>query len=1204
MAGKGLGEQARQPQRLSASQQQRQQIPEPVQQQPIQEPEPVVAEPVDVIEEPVAEVTEPVAETVTEQPQAVPVQTTQETETEAQLRAAVARPYTDLELAQLGIDDAEYKASLANVQAKVELLDNARAVEQSYQEAGQEITPETQQQLSTMKALALSPFIDLTKGTIDVQTAIKAGATDEQLTALGVPITDVVTARRDLRTEKEARQVGVEVQKIEGEREAERKQEWERAIQGQVSNQADSETRFLQQLSTAPHYLQEAYASGGVDSYNKAVDEYNETLRIARAVYPPTGVTSMISPEMRKLAESSDFIEKYKTIVQPGDVTTEEYSRIAPFVTPYSVDVLGAQKAGVPNSLISKVTGVPITSDTLARMTSDMVSTLSPDDRKTYDTLQVGDKFAFLQAKGIVPANARLSGTDSAGNPIYLDTNGLEQAMVAGNVPTMARISATEAKKWAPVVGRAAGQAAIAMTPVVGTIAYWKDMSPTWRALSIVLDVASLVPFVGAAAEGARAARGITRTDRLVAAVMGVTDKASGELVARGMRQELIAQVRAPVDVVLHPVQATKATARGIWELGENVFSPRKVPFAVLTTNYGTVRLPISATTSPAEAMAIRDKLMLLAARGERPLVEINGVKYSLERSAFMTEMGGGLASGTPMGEVFAQEATINKGGLFLSHEPLPRFAQSTATGVTGERPAFVIVSPQLAKDAIPSFKTYGSVVEMELVLPPGYVVPAPKQVLYTRINGVKTEIFLDKPLTASQRIRLKQIAFVEDLKAPFKPALTVSGDTTQTFRFRGKDVPSNINVDNKLAVDQITDVLRRSGNTRVVASFRNAARLALSRSQPQAVASGYVTYSSPTTGEQVRDRVTLTAVGEPDIPIRRTTGVSRRDSIIMQYRPGLMRVDRRDIQRADEIRASGERTAEPRSTEIRSATDRVTSRRSAARRSAEVRSLEPRTVESRTIETRMQGVRAPEVRTPGIRVTETRVPELRTPELRTPVVRTPDIRQPEIREPEIREPEIREPAIKEPELRVPTGRVVRLSTNSPMSQPIPAGSIAWAYGERKGARGALVQQWYYIPPEDFGTAAKPRSLSAPPTGARVTNSVKPRETIQIVGRSRLGVPKLVTVDLGWTDVTITNGNQISFAGGGLKTDVGTRVASNTVGMSVDENRSTYLDDVESYEPAVQGINRPKMSKAKPKRTGRRSTNDIDSITSLRGLKI
>jgi hypothetical protein len=169
------------------------------------------------------------------------------------------------------------------------------------------------------------------------------------------------------------------------------------------------------------------------------------------------------------------------------------------------------------------------------------------------------------------------------------------------------------------------------------------------------------------------------------------------------------------------------------------------------------------------------------------------------------------------------------------------------------------------------------------------------------------------------------------------------------------------------------------------------------------------------------------------------------------------------------------------------------------------------------------------------------------------------------------------------------------------MSQPIPAGSIAWASGQRKGIRGMLVPQWYFIPPEDFGTAAKPRSLSAPPQGAKVTGSTKPRETIQIVGRSRLGVPKKVDIDLGFSDITIIDGNKIVFKGGGLKTDVGKRVNSNTVGMSI-EDGGDYLDS-EPYNPAAKGINRTKMSKNKPKRTGKRE-NELDSIVSLKGLRL
>lgn len=94
-----------------------------------------------------------------------------------------------------------------------------------------------------------------------------------------------------------------------------------------------------------------------------------------------------------------------------------------------------------------------------------------------------------------------------------------------------------------------------------------------------------------------------------------------------------------------------------------------------------------------------------------------------------------------------------------------------------------------------------------------------------------------------------------------------------------------------------------------------------------------------------------------------------------------------------------------------------------------------------------------------------------------------------------------------------------------------------------------MIPQWYYIPPPyDQSDAIH---LQGPPAGAKRTYSVKPRETVQIIGSAKAVVPRLVTKDLGWVDLRIIDGSRIEFAAGGLGTDVGTRDPSTTLGMSM-----------------------------------------------------
>jgi len=167
---------------------------------------------------------------------------------------------------------------------------------------------------------------------------------------------------------------------------------------------------------------------------------------------------------------------------------------------------------------------------------------------------------------------------------------------------------------------------------------------------------------------------------------------------------------------------------------------------------------------------------------------------------------------------------------------------------------------------------------------------------------------------------------------------------------------------------------------------------------------------------------------------------------------------------------------------------------------------------------------------------------------------------------------------------------MARLKSASPPGVLIPDGSLAWATGELYQGRGkSRVKRpvWKFIPPEDFGTAAKPRTLFAPPHGARNIDSVVPSETLQIIGRSKSAVPSRVSLDLGFSDIEILNGTSIQFSGGGEQTNVGTRLDSPTMGM-----------ELYSSNGDVRTVNRPRSTKKKPIR--RRSES---SYPAMRGVR-
>lgn len=381
-----------------------------------------------------------------------------------------------------------------------------------------------------------------------------------------------------------------------------------------------------------------------------------------------------------------------------------------------------------------------------------------------------------------------------------------------------------ESKGETATAGGVGTMAAELVVPGVYTVRHWNDMSGGEKAFSIVMDVATLIPVAGAAAKGAKTVSTAGRAARIAGA-------------AKGIGSEAIAQLRAPVDMVIHPIGTAKGAVKQGRELVENIAHPNKIPEAVITTSDSTVRLKVSETTSPAQAMAIRDKLMDLVSKGERPMIEIDGQVVELGQSPLMKEVGGGVVHTTPQGEAFTNGLKVmektnpttgaimpaSEQGLFVANQPLPRFVGSSAFGGTGEKPAILIFSKDIAKKAIPSGKIYespvGKVSEMELKFPVGTELPAPKQKLFTRVGPLnqRVEIYLDKPLSRIQIAKLKGTAIVEDLKAPFKPAIDISNT-------------GPISAASDADVGDMIDALKRSGNTDQAAALRQAR--AITRSQ------------------------------------------------------------------------------------------------------------------------------------------------------------------------------------------------------------------------------------------------------------------------------------------------------------------------------------------------------------------------------------
>ena len=213
---------------------------------------------------------------------------------------------------------------------------------------------------------------------------------------------------------------------------------------------------------------------------------------------------------------------------------------------------------------------------------------------------------------------------------------------------------------------------ALNSVPIYSTIRNWEHDSRQMRALSIGLDVLSVVPFLGAMAGAAKTASGGTL--RTMAAV------------ARAGTVSLVKQM-APIDLILHP----KSTLRAIYTPIETILSNKSLPLhSIWGGAYSKMSIPkVPAGMTDAEAMAT------LRAMGDLTTQKTAGVKNikvpiggkgefgTLEiRNLPLNEVFKGYTgTSTPFGPEFRKGMTVAEGGLFTAPEMMNDLVHQSAIG-------------------------------------------------------------------------------------------------------------------------------------------------------------------------------------------------------------------------------------------------------------------------------------------------------------------------------------------------------------------------------------------------------------------------------------------------------------------------------------------------------------------------------------------
>ena len=416
------------------------------------------------------------------------------------------------------------------------------------------------------------------------------------------------------------------------------------------------------------------------------------------------------------------------------------------------------------------------------------------DAKQLYEKSGPEDKFAILKSYGKVPENAQYTGSKD-GEPVYRIGDGIDTFAMSGF--TQFVVDTT--------------------VPFVYTVREWDNLSTGFKALSIVGDALFFIPFIGVAARGAKTSTAVTRVGRFSAATKGVGN-------------QLIMDIKSPVEMVLHPVQTVKQFGKGAWNILENVANVKKLPEAVISNTYGTVRIPVLAGWTPDDALRARTQLLAAIEKsgGKGVTLDLAGYRFTFSPGALMRETGG-LSHATPQGDAFLQGVKVKtkpgmpmtEQGIFVGPDVYPRFAKTSAFGGTGEMPTIFIASPEQAKLAIGTSKLYksrfGKVAELEKKFPVDVVINEPKQLLYTRLGPelTRVEIMLQTPLSKAQILKLKGLAIIEDLKAPFKPALLIENPN------KIKGAAKFTETIDAREIQELTRILERSGNRTVARNLR-----------------------------------------------------------------------------------------------------------------------------------------------------------------------------------------------------------------------------------------------------------------------------------------------------------------------------------------------------------------------------------------------
>ena len=1009
-----------------------------------------------------------------------------EKQREADLRRAIAlseRVARGEVIGEEGEFGPAYWKSVKKVKAKLALLQEREQARKTGTS-----TPEFERYVRT----AMSPFSQITpKGvTIDVATAVRAGRTDAQLKKeLGVTAEDIDKARTAV---------------------------------------AISRSSDLALLARSP---------GGIQTIRKAQ---------SFGMLTPEQVVTIQSDALQRRSRGRATAKLKKHI----DTKTGE------------LDVTSAITAGIDASVI-RTAGYELDQKEYNRT-------------KKWVTASPEGKFGILVAAGTIPGDAKFEGADKSGRikysrPVLVATAPssplgstaqwrLEQ-MVKWNPRTDPSMSETEINKaWRELPGnlklaiyqaspeyrQAVVSTAIAVTPVVGTVYFWEDMSPAWRTVSVVADVLFLASLTRLPGVIARGVTGTTKEAQAIKSAVKVTENIPARLLPDDLLPSVRAVTKAQVqyaDDLYRAQRQAKLAETVAGEVRPDVVRQAEVLAESASKSRASMVGAVERYVKDVKAkfpVPGMDDPSVLARLDDLPVNLVKHTEQLVQNALTPTRTVAQLRT-----NLVAKQRTLQ---VLKTQYPTKQERWLGALGDVAR-----------AESELRTAEMGNVTVLHANLMATRDIIPEIQRLLRTIRKGSREAGELQRSLseyealekTLENQIRsaLLRIEDIGELK-------WVKSGTTGRWEVAEVGPPTGgVGVRTTVPVAPLKPLtvaqLRRMGDapaTKVLTAVRGVAGAAETGAAVERMTAAQAA------------RLGLTDSPEEDVRSRRILSDITRTEHFRKLLPAEQANVREIIW--ETVKSVSLTVTTP--TEWQQAATLIREGVKAMSDAVTEGLSQPaiRQVVSESVQAKNVTVTAP--------LTQAQVRAVVRPITRTRVTTRPDIPLEPI------EPVVPlKPLSPPPPVEGDVGREAR----------IPPGAIAWRQG----------MFWKYIPPP--WNQGKPITLpkGVTPVGAINTGLRTPQETVQMIGKPGAKVPESVSVDLGAFDLEISDsGRTIRFVSGGEETDVGGDIGSLTTGMSIPSRGIGRR--------VVTATPRRQRPKQRPPRRGRRESW-LDKLTSLRGMK-